>query len=71
MQGNKEKTQQITIVFFVAASGKKEKSVIIRKSKNLRCLKRFDVQHYEAWMDTKIMESLLTKINYHFIKQKT
>ena len=71
MQGNKEKTQQITIVFFVAASGKKEKSVIIWKSKYPRCLKRFDVQYYKAWMDTKIMESLLTKLNYYFIKKKT
>ena len=71
MQGDKEKKQHITITSFVASSGKKEKPVIIWKSKNPRCLKRFDVQYYKAWIHAKIMESLLTKLNYQFIKEKT
>ena len=35
--------QRITVALFVAASGKKEKPIVIWKSQNPRCLKRFDM----------------------------
>ena len=58
-EGKKSK-QQFTVAFFVTASGKKEKPIVIWKSANPRCLKRFDkavlpVDYYsqkKAWMDS-------------------
>lgn len=69
--GGKKSKQRFTVAFFVAASRKKEKPVVIQKAENLRCLKRFDkavlpVDYYsqkKAWMDGDIMEAILTKLN--------
>ena len=71
-KGGKNSKQRITVAFFVTAAGTKEKPVVIWKSENPRCLKRFDksalpVDYFgqkKAWMDGKIMESLLTKLNH-------
>ena len=41
-KGGKKSKQRITLAFFVAASGAKEKPVVIWKSKNPRCLQLFD-----------------------------
>ena len=41
-KGGKKSMQRITVAFFVSASGEKEKPIVIWKSKNLRCLKRFE-----------------------------
>ena len=53
------------------ASGVKEKPIVIWKSANPRCLKRFDksalpVNYFsqkKAWMSGEIMETILTKLN--------
>ena len=76
--GGKKSKQQLTIAFFVAASGKKEKPVVIWKSENPRCFRRFDksvlpVHYYsqkKAWMDGKIMKSILTTLNRRCINEK-
>ena len=41
-RGVKKSKQWITVAFFVSASGKKEKPVVIWKSDNPQCLKRFN-----------------------------
>ena len=41
-RGGKKSKQRFTVAFFVTASGKKEKTIVIWKSANPRCLKRFD-----------------------------
>ena len=71
-RGGRKSKQQFTVAFFVTASGKKERPVVIWKAENPRCLKRFDkallpVDYYsqkKAWMDGKILESILTKLNH-------
>ena len=70
-KGGKKSKQRFTVAFFVTASGKKEKPIVIWKADNPRCLKKFDkallpVDYYsqkKAWMDGEIMESILTKLN--------
>ena len=55
-----------------------KKTVVIWKSENPRCLRElinlyFLVHYYsqkKAWMDTKVVESLLTKLYDQFIKEK-
>ena len=77
-RGGKKSKQRVTIAFFVTASGKKEKPIFIWKSENPRCLKRFNksvlpVTYYsqkKAWMNAKIMESILTKLNNRFVSEK-
>lgn len=67
----KKSKQRFTVALFVTASGKKEKPVVIWKSDNPRCRKRFDkallpVDYYsqkKGWMNGDMMESLLTKLN--------
>ena len=71
-KGGKKSKQRFTVAFFVTASGKKERPIVIWKSENPRCLKRFDkaqlpVDYYsqkKAWMNGEIMESVLTKLNH-------
>ena len=71
-RGGRKSKQRFTVAFFVTASGKKERPVVIWKAENPRCLKRFDkallpVDYYsqkKAWMDGKILESILTKLNH-------
>jgi len=41
-KGGKKGKQRITVAFFVSASGQKEKPVVIWRSKNPRCLQRFN-----------------------------
>lgn len=41
-KGGKNSKQQFTVAFFVTLSGKKERPLLIWKSENPRCLKRFD-----------------------------
>ena len=70
MQGcmEREVKERFTVAFFVTAAGKKEKLIVIWKSENARCLKRFDksllpVDYYSqksAWMNGAIIESILT-----------
>ena len=70
-KGGKKSKLRFTIAFFVTASGKKEKPVVIWKAENPRCLKRFDkalllVDYYslkKAWMDGEFMEFVLSKLN--------
>ena len=70
-KGGKKTKQRFTVAFFVTASGKKEKPIVIWNVENPRCLKRFDktllpVDYFsqkKAWMDGHIMESILAKLN--------
>ena len=41
-KGGKKAKERFTVAFFVTAAGKKEKPIVIWKSENPRCLKRFD-----------------------------
>ena len=58
----KKSKHRITVAFFVSASGVKEKPIVIWKSANPRCLKRFDksalpVNYFsqkKAWMSGEI-----------------
>ncbi len=71
-KGGKKSKRRITVTFIVTAAGTKEKPIIIWKSENPRCFKRFDksilpVQYYsqsKAWMTGEILESVLTKLNH-------
>lgn len=66
-KGGKKCKQRITVALFVSATGAKEKPVVIWKSENPRCLKRFDknalpinyCSQKKAWMTSNIMESIL------------
>lgn len=70
-KGGKKVKERFTVAFFVTAAGKKEKPIVIWKSENPRCLKRFDksllpVDYYSqksAWMNGAIMEEILSKLN--------
>ncbi len=61
----------LQLLFFVSASGHKEKPVFIWKSENPRCLRGFDkssfpVTYYtqiKAWMSGGILTDILTKLN--------
>lgn len=71
-KGGEKSKQRFTVAFFVTASGKKERPVVIWNAENPTCLERFDkallpVDYYsqnKAWMDGEIMESILSKLNY-------
>ena len=41
-KGGEKMKQRLTIAFFVNSDGKKEKPIVIWKSENPRCLRRFD-----------------------------
>ena len=70
-KGGKKSKQCVTVALFVSAAGKKEKPIFIRRSKNPRCLRRFDksllpVNYFsqsKAWMTGEIMEAVLAKLN--------
>ena len=72
VSGGKKCKQRITVALFVTASGKKEKPLLIWKSENPRCLKRFDKSvlpvnifgQKKVWMTGKIMKSVLTRLNH-------
>ena len=70
--GGKQSKRRITITFFVSASGKTElKPIVIWKSENPRCLKRFNkaalpityFSQKKAWMTGEILDTILTKLN--------
>ena len=69
--------QQLTITFSVTATGRKEKPIVIWKSKNPRCLRRFDkslrpVTYFsqaKAWMTGDILESILSKLNRQMVSK--
>ena len=66
-KGGKKIKERFTFAFFVTASGKKEKPIMIWKSENPRCLKRFDKSvlpvDYYSQKNGDIMEFILTKLN--------
>lgn len=70
-KGGKKCKQRITVAFFVSAAGVKEKPIVIWKSENPRCMKRFEksvlpVNYYsqkKSWMTGDLMETILTKLN--------
>lgn len=70
-KGGKKSKQRITVAFFVSAAGVKEKLIVIWKSENPRCMKRFEknvlpVTYFsqkKAWMSGEIMECILAKLN--------
>ena len=70
-RGKKSKLR-FTVAFFVTASGKKEKPIVIWKSQNPRCFKKINkaqlpVDYYsqkKAWMEGEIMEAILKKLNH-------
>jgi len=74
-KGGKKTKQRLTVAFFVNATGKKEKPIVIWKSENPRCLRRFDksllpVTYFsqpKAWMTGDIMEAILSKLNRQMI----
>ena len=76
-KGGGKKKQWLTIAFFVTATGKKEKPIVIWKSENPRCLRRFDKSHLpvtyfsqpKAWMTGDILESILSKLNRQMINK--
>ena len=70
-KGGKKSKKRITVTFIANADGGKEgKPIVIWKSENPRCFKRFDksllpVEYYSqsnSWMTGEIMESVLTKL---------
>ena len=71
-RGGKKNKQRITVAFFVSAAGTKEKPVVVWRSENPQCLKRFDKSalpvHYfsqaKSWMTGETMVSVLTKLNH-------
>ncbi len=75
-KGGKKSKDRFTVALFVAASGKKEKPIVIWKSKNPRCFKKLNKGqlpvHYfsqkKAWMEGEIMEAILTKLNNRLSK---
>ena len=74
-KGGKKMKQWMTVSFFVNASGKKERPIVIWTSENPRCLHRFDksllpVTYFsqpKAWMTGDIMETILSKLNRQMI----
>ena len=70
-KGGKKVKERFTVALFVTAAGKKERPLVIWKSENPRCLKKFDKGHLpvdyysqkKAWMDGEIMELVLAKLN--------
>ncbi len=68
--GGKQSKRRITIAF-VSASGKTElKPIVIWKSENPRCLKRYKAalpvtyfSQKKAWMTGEILDTILTKLN--------
>lgn len=71
-KGGKKSKKRVTVAFFVSAAGTKEKPIVIWKSENPRCLKRFNkadlpVNYFsqkKSWMTGAIMEAILTKLNH-------
>lgn len=69
--GGKKSKQRFTIAFLVNAAGEKEKPIVIWKSANPRCFRRFDksllpVRYYnqpKAWMTGEILDTYLTTFN--------
>ena len=74
-KGGKKMKQRMTVAFFVNASGKKERPIVIWTSENPRCLRWFDkslipVTYFsqpKAWMTGDIMETILFKLNRQMI----
>ena len=70
-RGVLEAKRRLTVAFFVNAADEKEKSVVIWKTENPRCLRRFEkislpVAYYhqkKAWMTGEIMEAILGRLN--------
>ena len=73
-KGGKKCKHRITIYFLVSAAGGKEKPIVIGKSENPRCFKRFEksllpVKYYsqnKSWMTGDILDDILTKLNHLF-----
>lgn len=73
-KGGKKSKHRITICFIVNAAGGKEKPIVIAKSENPRCFRRFEksllpVTYYsqkKSWMSGNILDSILTKLNHRF-----
>ena len=70
--GGKRSKRRITVAFFVLADGKKQlKPIVIWKSENPRCLKKFNrgdlsvnfFSQKKAWMTGEILNRILTKLN--------
>ena len=70
--------QRLTIAFFfVTATGRKEKPIVIWKSENPRCLRQFDksllpatyFSQAKAWMTGDILESILSKLNRQMVSK--
>ena len=61
-RGGKKSKQRVTIAFCVTTSGKKEKPILIWKSENPLCLKRFDKSVLPSYpkKSAEIMESTYT-----------
>ena len=66
--------QRLTIAFFVTASGKNEKPIVMWKSENPRCLRQCDksvlpityvliFSQAKAWTTGDILESILLKLS--------
>ena len=64
----------LTVAFFVSATRKRRKPVVIRKYANPRCLKNInkDIQYLnqqKAWMTSDILHKLLSQLNTCFKAQ--
>jgi hypothetical protein len=76
-KGGKEGEKRVTVAFIVNAAGSKEKPVVIWKSANPQCFKKFDksllpVQYYSqsnALMTGEIMGLILAKLNHRLVGQ--
>ena len=76
-KGGKKTKQRLTIAFFVTATGRKEKPIVIWKSENSRCLRQFDKSLFpvtyfsqaKAWMTGDILESILSKLNRQMVSK--
>ena len=79
-RGGKKAKERITIAFFANASGGKEPPIVIGKSATPRCFKGLKdkkmphglsyFSNSKAWMNTDIMETILTNLNRRFIRER-
>ena len=70
-KGGKQSKIRLTVAFFVNAAGEKEKPIVIWKSGNPRCLRRFDksllpVIYYDQNNGCE-METILGKLNWSIL----
>ena len=76
-KGGKKSKEQLTVAFFISATGERRTTVVIGKYANPRCLKNINnddlpcqyLNQQKAWMTSDILYKLLGKLNSSFKAQ--